>query len=352
MTQTSASSRLLSLDSLRGVAAVSVMMYHYTSRYQRLFGFENMPPMEVWYGRLGVNLFFMISGFVIFMTLERTLTATDFIISRFARLYPVFWVAVIFTYSIVWIFSMTDRQVNIIALVANFTMMPMLFRQPYIDGVYWTLQNELFFYGAMFIIYKLKLMNRIGLILLFWLTAAIVLPVAANSIGFDDALLYKVVINVFFFKWIPYFATGITFYQIHKSGSIAVNDILLFGLCLVRAKIDYSYDDFFIIIVFILIFFLFMKSTFTFMKSPILVFFGTISYSLYLVHQNLGYIVIQFVESRLPCAWLAVLLACIISVLFATLFTFAFERPCMKAIRNAYLNYKQQNNHLEQIIRK
>jgi len=65
------SSRILELDSLRGLAIIAVMLYHYTSRYVRLYGFHNTPPFEFWYGRLGVEFFFIISGFVIFMTLSK-----------------------------------------------------------------------------------------------------------------------------------------------------------------------------------------------------------------------------------------------------------------------------------------
>ena len=78
--------RLTELDSLRGIAAMAVVLFHYTTRFTELYGHTAPPVFSVPLGHLGVNLFFMISGFVIFMTLERTLTSRDFIISRFSRL--------------------------------------------------------------------------------------------------------------------------------------------------------------------------------------------------------------------------------------------------------------------------
>jgi hypothetical protein len=46
------------------------------------------PSHEFVYGLFGVELFFIMSGFVIFMTLERSATLFDFAVSRFARLPP------------------------------------------------------------------------------------------------------------------------------------------------------------------------------------------------------------------------------------------------------------------------
>jgi len=64
--------RLAEVDALRGLAALSVMAFHYTTKYDELFQFSGTVPFNVPWGYLGVNLFFVISGFVIFMTLERT----------------------------------------------------------------------------------------------------------------------------------------------------------------------------------------------------------------------------------------------------------------------------------------
>jgi peptidoglycan/LPS O-acetylase OafA/YrhL len=56
--------RLFELDVLRGIAALGVMLYHYTTRYDKLFGHQDTSYLDFSYGSLGVNLFFIISGFV------------------------------------------------------------------------------------------------------------------------------------------------------------------------------------------------------------------------------------------------------------------------------------------------
>lgn len=82
--------RLTFLDGLRGIAILVVMLFHSYARWPDLvpFGsrFEQVPLF--FYGWLGVDLFFLISGFVIFMTLEKCDNFRDFILRRWLRLFP------------------------------------------------------------------------------------------------------------------------------------------------------------------------------------------------------------------------------------------------------------------------
>jgi peptidoglycan/LPS O-acetylase OafA/YrhL len=83
--------RLQGLDALRGIAAIAVVLTHYTFGFS-IFIQAHRPGLlfNVINGHFGVNLFFIISGFVIFMTLERSANLSDFSISRFARLWPAY----------------------------------------------------------------------------------------------------------------------------------------------------------------------------------------------------------------------------------------------------------------------
>ena len=88
----------MELDALRGIAAFSVVLFHYTARYDSIYGHSNRLLFKFNYGHLGVNLFFIISGFVIFMTLDRTKSVIDFVVARFSRLYPAYWTALALTF--------------------------------------------------------------------------------------------------------------------------------------------------------------------------------------------------------------------------------------------------------------
>jgi peptidoglycan/LPS O-acetylase OafA/YrhL len=89
--------RLLELDALRGIAAIAVVCFHLGLSYQE----ESHKIFNL--GVTGVDLFFIISGFVILMTLEKTKNWQDFIISRASRLYPVYWVCVSLTAALMFL---------------------------------------------------------------------------------------------------------------------------------------------------------------------------------------------------------------------------------------------------------
>ena len=76
------SKRIEVLDAFRGIAALSVVLYHFTYRYSSLYEIP-IPvklPAILNYGYLGVHLFFIISGFVIYMTINKGLSIKFFYI--------------------------------------------------------------------------------------------------------------------------------------------------------------------------------------------------------------------------------------------------------------------------------
>lgn len=118
--------RLEGLDLLRLLAAGAVWLFH-------LGMFD--------YGYLGVEVFFMISGFVIAVT-ARGRGPIGFTFARVARLWPAFLVCLALTLAVIPAGRFTPE-----AIAANITMVPALFGQPAIEGAYWSLMVEIIFYG-------------------------------------------------------------------------------------------------------------------------------------------------------------------------------------------------------------
>lgn len=77
-----------------------------------------------------------------FLTLDKTVHTVDFVVSRFFRLYPAYWSAVIITFSVIYVFSLPGREVNIDSALINLTMIQTWLRVDNVDGVYWTLAVE------------------------------------------------------------------------------------------------------------------------------------------------------------------------------------------------------------------
>ena len=103
--------RIRVLDGLRLFAALMVVSYHY-------FGFVSMPTA---YGWLGVELFFLISGFVICMS-SMGHTVGQFATSRIVRLFPAYWFGVLLTSAVLLIWEV--RQAPSLGEIAvNLTML-------------------------------------------------------------------------------------------------------------------------------------------------------------------------------------------------------------------------------------
>lgn len=132
-----AKARLEEIDGLRGIAAMVVLVYHYLFVYNNLYGHSFFVPEIIRYGQYGVHLFFMVSGFVIFWTVSNSNRDLDFFWSRFSRLYPVFWVSVLLTFSIVSIAGLAGREVSFTDFIVNLTMLHQFLSVPNVDGVYW-----------------------------------------------------------------------------------------------------------------------------------------------------------------------------------------------------------------------
>lgn len=147
--------RLEFLDSLRGIAALMVACAHFIERtsLHDSFLFRNVN-----FGQVGVVCFFVLSGMVIPYSLKEGKNAiSGFIISRFFRLYPAYWFSVLLA-TIAFVF-VTHRGLDAKMLLSNLTMFQSLLRSPDMFGVYWTLIIELFFYISCAFLFKLNLLK-------------------------------------------------------------------------------------------------------------------------------------------------------------------------------------------------
>lgn len=148
-------SRIRTLDLLRFIAALGVLGYHYfyrgikTGKVEGL-GFQDEVFFQ--YGYLGVNLFFIISGFVIFLSLNRYQNALTFIKNRVIRLFPTYILSLCITLSVFFL-VLNEVPFDMKTLVSNFFMINWIFKLKSIDGVYWSLHIEWIFYFLMAFFY-------------------------------------------------------------------------------------------------------------------------------------------------------------------------------------------------------
>ncbi len=212
--------RLYVLDGFRLVAALMVVGYHYIGyggggSERSAWG---RPPSTVFphsvhataaYGFLGVQLFFLISGFVISMSCwDRSLR--EFAVSRVSRLYPAYWLAVLATTLVLLISPAVRSPQSLRGVLANLTMFQGGMGLEHVDGVYWTLWVELRFY------------------LLFSLVVALG-TTYRRVFGFAAGWLAVAAVGTVWHPWqvdlvlmptyAPYFVAGIAMYLMHRFGA-------------------------------------------------------------------------------------------------------------------------------------
>jgi peptidoglycan/LPS O-acetylase OafA/YrhL len=210
--------RLAALDGLRLIAALAVAVFHLSVSW-RIDG--SSPPnhflpdltQAAVYGFLGVELFFLISGFVIGMSSWRR-GLGDFFVSRVSRLYPAYWVCILITAAVVTIAPVTGGVPvtgipDLPQIAANMTMLQEPLGIPAVDTVYWTLFVELRFYLLFAALVAFGLTYRRTVIFCAaWMIVAVIGPTL------DSRIVNIIAIP----EYAPYFIAGIAMFLIHKFG--------------------------------------------------------------------------------------------------------------------------------------
>lgn len=316
--------RVEGLDALRGIAALAVVLYHFTERYAQVNGASPV-GWRLSLGEYGVDLFFMISGFVILMTLERCRSSADFAISRASRLFPAYWACMALTLAAIGVMGadgLAQWDIHPLDVAWNLTMLQEFAKRPNVDGVYWTLAVELRFYFWAWLLWITGALARPLLVVTVWLALA-----ASN------ALLPGVLRVNAILEWFPLFGIGMVAFSAARRGWSARHTLVLLLALAVNAwnrpAIAASIDAGLVL--------LFVGGCHARGRVPgLLLQLGAISYPLYLVHQNVGFLIIHSLGAGA---------ASFITAL-ATAFILAWgvhrgiEQPAMLAIRGCWRQWR------------
>lgn len=325
--------RLVAIDVLRGLAALVVMVFHYTCWYPTHLGHAFPLPRLEW-GRYGVQVFFIISGFVILMTLERTADWRDFAVSRFSRLYPCYWVGIALTWTIVYASGVPMRSLNGREVLINLTMVQSAFHVPHVDGVYWTLQVELLFYvmmGAALAFGRLRQVEWVLLLLaILHLLDVLVLPASMARAG-----LVGIVREALILDQAALFGVGVMLYRLWSARRDGMRIALL--LFFVIAGIVRAPGAVQVIVpMATMLVWLAATGRLAWANQRGLVALGIMSYPFYLLHQNIGYAMLHMTLQHGLAWWAALPIAMTVSLALAWAVSRWIEYPAMRAIRRRY----------------
>lgn len=293
--------RFHEIDLLRGFACLAVVGFHYLYRGQTSGWIDTRVNSGVEavarFGYLGVNLFFIISGFVIFMSAEGS-TLRSFTASRVARLYPALWAAVSLTGLFIWGCGSTHFSVQFTQFLVNMTLVPQWFNVEFVDGAYWSLAVELQFYLLVAGAVALKWTGRAERLVAVWLTIA-----GVNAVSPMYPLEFWLAA-----KWAPLFSAGICFYLLRTRGRSLVR-LALLAVSYVLAvfyeigpnfRNSQGATDIVAVWVgigatsaFYAVFLWISGDHRRFNASPLSIWAGLTTYPVYLLHQNIGYILLE-----------------------------------------------------------
>lgn len=352
--------RIYQIDLFRFLAALAVVLYHYTFRgyaadEMSVINFDQAGAIFK-YGYLGVDLFFIISGFVILLSIKHN-SIVKFIISRITRLYPVYWVAIFITFAITFLYGAPRYSVSFNQLLVNLTMFQNYLGVESIDGVYWSLFVEMKFYifiiGSYLILVKIKPI-KLDYLVLSWLALSVF------YVLFNDLFITKILNYIFILNWSSYFIAGMLFYQIFTRG-VKSKYLILLGVCLALSlingidKIEHleeHYNAYFspyviggIITLFYLLMFVVATGNLKRINSPKLLKLGMLTYPLYLIHQNIGFIIFNNLEGSVNKYVLlsgTILLMLVISYLISEFYEPKVSQFLGNKIKKLTAKYKMQ----------
>jgi peptidoglycan/LPS O-acetylase OafA/YrhL len=296
--------RIGQLDLLRFIAATSVMFYHYMFLAPRLRGFEHLyfPSLVgvTQYLFLGVQLFFLISGFVILKSAQNK-SVVGFLFGRMMRIVPAFLVACTLTFLITQALGPESNKVSWLDYLGNMTTITISPIGPFfpiklVDGVYWTLQVEAAFYALIAIAIQIKLIKKPRVIIVLWLLVSVLAEFAPMPAGKYFQYL-RVISNS------PYFISGMLFFLLKSQNGKPLMDIplLLISYLLALFQVNHevkTLNNLFhfdyqalnaqvgvtiaYVLMAIFIFGIQLK------PNPIFTMAGLATYPLYLIHENIG----------------------------------------------------------------
>lgn len=323
--------RFDNIDALRSLAVIAVLLFHYTARFPLDYVFFAHPVLRASSGFMGVELFFIISGYCIYMTAAHCPSVELFWARRISRLQPAYMAAILVTFAVVSVFGLPGREVTGFQALRNMLWLNGVHLAPDVDGAYWSLIAEMKFYllfGMLF--FGLK---SCGDPVLWW---ALLCGVGALVASIDTRMLGGAIdfrtlsFGTFIFPYSSFFLVGMLIYSWDATPNwTRLLAIAVFAWACWSIGEDWT-QKLTLVALFPLAKVVLDWRSFS-VPAPI-VFVGFVSYPLYLIHQNVGVVVLRQMAPYIPWEYGRIALAIAVSLLLAALISVAVEHRFRKAL--------------------
>lgn len=303
-----AGGRVVSLDGIRGIAALIVMVYHLPI----IFGFH------IPHAYLAVDLFFMLSGWVMAYSYEERIAQgmafRQFALQRFARLYPLYGVALAlgFSFALLKYLFGTPTAATLVCIVPNSIMLPCMLDDPEnfpLNRPAWSIFVEVAVNLVWYFVVRFgmntgrwKFALHLGSVLLCWGMAYLVERFLRGYTPADvtEGLL----------RGLLGFSGGLLLFYCRKQAWIlayfaALSLAILLAFGLKGSSVELMLLAFVVMTVFPALLWLLAAIRPAFLEGKISAFLGDISYAVYLLHVPLGLILVNPLLRLVPGVGLA-----------------------------------------------
>ena len=322
--------RINQIDVLRGIAIIFVVCFHFMwhESPEYLLRDDNWSLELASYGWTGVDIFFIVSGFCIAMTIEKIPNIFEFYLRRFARIYPAYVFCGLITLIFFTFFDLPGKEVDWFTGFMNLVFANIIpsFNFQYIDGIYWALIIELKFYVIFGLIYyTCKDLNKS---IFFWT----ILVICLNAVLLIDNNLILSLSSIS--PHANLFLVGIICYNFKKINLKYKIVLIILSLLNIFINERYAENQLYFMIL-ILSTFLFLKLDIN-LKINFISRIGLISYSWYLIHNAVGLIIIRELN-KLGLQQYSIIFAILITLSLSYISFYFIELKFKKIILKTYL---------------
>jgi peptidoglycan/LPS O-acetylase OafA/YrhL len=335
------------LDLLRLFAVGAVLLFHYGFRGAVADGFTDLSlpgliPVAK-YGYFGVQLFFIISGFVIAYSAEGR-TASAFAVARASRIYPGFVLCMTLTFMLTLAIGAPRLEASITQWLANLLIVSPALKQPFMDGAYWSIVYEITFYGWVFLLLLLGVFRReTELIVVVWLAISVV----------NETILHSgAVLRLFLTDQSAFFCIGLVLYQIFRGrqdrtimlllalSTVAAISQAFIGANWMREHYHTEFSNLTIVALCVGsvgLVALAMNVPRLPLPAGLVLAIGGLTYPLYLLHQHIGYMLFNKFAAVASAPVLVAATAAVVTAGSFLIWRY-FERPAQKRLKQV-LNF-------------
>lgn len=327
------------IQALRGLFCLMIVLYHLLFRYNQIYNEVNLLSSNSYniLALIGVSGFFILSGLFNSKPIVGDIKfITKTYMFKFLNIYLVYLISIIIIFPIDLLgFIGEERIPTVVDLVKNIFFIQ-YFSGKYIDGSHWYIIVLFIYYFFSYVIALIKCKNN-KIIYIIYLVLSVLISFFIN-IYKQDTLYLKILNKIFCFQYFPIILLGIVIYEFSINKNDKKNNvslIILLLLCYINMVL-YNLNYIYILpIITLFIYYCYVKKLYFLEKLKFLILLGNSSFSIYLLHQYIGFTIINVNISKIGF-FLAFIISLVSVILIGIIYSRIVEVKIKKLLKNIY----------------